>query len=482
MQTSDPAKARALTDQHDAAQARLLELQGELQQDQAYGAVSDSAATIAEVQKALLPGEAFFKLTKVRDSLFAILIDGNGPAIWRVGASAAVVEDAANKLHASIVGTDTTLLGFEVGRAFALFSVLTGPQSVRLLAARALVVDAGGPLQRIPVGVLVADKASVAAYQATAKTSPFDYSQVDFLVRHMPVSVALSPRSLIVARRLAPSPAPLPFIGFAQHQPAPETLEGAGQLVSVGSNCTVSREAIAKLGRALKPISDAELDRAAQALGLARVPTLTAAGFTDTAVMARTDLNQFQVLHFATHGLTEGPYFDYFRAKADPWSCTTAPPALVTSLGTGQSAGILPFDKIARLKLDANLVVLSACDTASGVSIGQARAAGQEEAGASLEGLVRAFLAANARAVLSTYWEIPNTVDSQDLMAHFYRGARGGTIGEALREAQVTTLRNPASSHPFYWGAFFVVGDSNKPLLSGTAKAQVAMIDTPRRP
>lgn len=465
VQATDPARAKADREEGDRLETeRLFPLQAELQKDPSYGAVNDSAATVADVRKVLQPGESFFKLTQVRDALFGILIDHDGAAIWRVAQPGKVVDKLAGRLRDSIDGGGSKLNIFDVAAANAVFQLVAGPVADRLMTAHALIVDAGGPLQRIPVGVLVPNKASVAAYAANRKKAPYDFSQVDFLIRHMPVSVALSPRSLIVARGLGASAAPLPFMGFAQHMPAPATLESAGGLVSVGSNCKAERGEIAKLTRLLQPINAKELDRAGAALGLAKVPSLTGAAFTDTAVEAMTDLNQFQVLHFATHGLTEGQ-----------WGCSTSPPGLVTSLGGPQSAAILSFDKIARLKLDANLVVLSACDTSAGVSIQLARATGQEEAGASLEGLVRAFLAANARAVLSTYWPISDAGESEDLMADFYRTARGSTIGEALRSAQTAILSRPASSHPFFWGAFFVVGDANKPLISGAARSQLTV-------
>ena len=149
---------------------------------------------------------------------------------------------------------------------------------------------------------------------------------------------------------------------------------------------------------------------------------------------------------------------------------------LVTSLGGLGSVALLSFSDIAKLKLDANLVVLSACETASQISQASARAAGQgqESSGnASLEGLVRAVLAANARAVLATYWPISNAGESEQLISAFYGAARKGTIGEALKVAQTQLIANPASSHPFFWGAFFLVGDAQKPLLTGAARAQM---------
>jgi CHAT domain-containing protein len=210
------------------------------------------------------------------------------------------------------------------------------------------------------------------------------------------------------------------------------------------------------LSNQLTPIDARELTRASTALGLSSAPELIGAAFSDTAVSARTDLDQFQVLHFATHGLTEGQ-----------WGCRQSPPALVTSMGGEGSDGILSFAEIAKLHLNANLVVLSACDTASGVSNAEARAAGQEESGATLEGLVRAFLAANTRAVLTTYWPISDEGESEALIENFYRAGRTADIAIALKTAQTELMVVPKSSHPIYWGAFFVVGDASKMMLSG---------------
>ena len=129
------------------------------------------------------------------------------------------------------------------------------------------------------------------------------------------------------------------------------------------------------------------------------------------------------MLHFATHGLEEGQ-----------WGCAKSPPALVTSFGDENSDGLLSFSEIANLRLNANLVVLSACDTASGVrDEALARASGQEEAGSTLEGLVRAFLTANARAVLATYWQVSAEQESEDFIRTFYATARGATIGFITR-------------------------------------------------
>ena len=460
---ADSKTVEELNTRRAQLETQLIALGTELQGSKAYGAVNDSPVTIAELRKALQPGEAYFKLTKVRNYAFGMLIDGEGAQIFRVQLPMVDVEPLAQRVRDSIDGGGAKLPLFDVRGANALYQLLAGPVSDRLLAAKALVVDSSGPLQTLPIGVLVTDRDSVNRYAASRVSAPYDYTQVNFLARHVPVSTALSPRSLVVSRLLQPSAAPLPFIGFAEHQPVALATQFGGRMISVGSGCEVEASAIAALTRQLRPIDARELNRAQAALGIADAPQVTGAQFTDAGVKARTDLDQFQVLHFATHGLTEGQ-----------WGCAKSPPALVTSLGTGDSDAILSFGEIAKLRLDANLVVLSACDTAAGVSAGEARAAGQEEAGATLEGLVRAFLAANARAVLSTYWPISDAGESEELIEDFYSAARSGTIGEALRSAQGRLMANPKSSHPIYWGAFFIVGDAQKPLLSGSAKTALA--------
>lgn len=467
----------ALDKKRADAEARLIAIDAELQTSNAFSAVDDRPATIAELQSNLRPGEAYLKVTEIRNYAFGILIDAQGYKIYRVARPMVEVKPVADLVRASIDGgADNKLPIFAVAGSYALFQLLLGPVEDRLLAAKTVIIDPSGPLEKLPVGVLVTNRASVDRFAATRRASPYDYSQVDFLAKQVSVSSALSPRSFIVARKLPESNAPQPFMGFAQHMPVSVTRQVGDRMISIGSGCQVELSAIAQLTHQLAPINKRELDRATAALGVTGAPELTGQAFTDTAVKERTDLDQFQILHFATHGLTEGQ-----------WGCAKSPPALVTSLDGGESDAILSFSEIAGLKLNANLVVLSACDTASGVSAAEARASGQEESGATLEGLVRAFLTANTRAVLTTYWPISDEGESEALIEDFYRAGRSSDIATALRSAQTGLMNDPKASHPIYWGPFFVVGDASKTMLSGSAQralnagpaaAQVAHVGT----
>ncbi|WP_155265195.1 CHAT domain-containing protein, partial [Sphingomonas segetis] len=231
----------------------------------------------------------------------------------------------------------------------------------------------------------------------------------------------------------------------------------------VGDLCYADSAALRELAASAPPIPAAEVRMAAAALGDPNAPLVTQAAFTDDAVENMTDLGDYAILHFATHGLEEGV-----------WGCLKSPPGLVTSFGDANSDGLLSFDEIAGLRLDANLVVLSACDTGSGIRNQDiARLSGQEEAGSTLEGLVRAFLTANARAVLATHWEVPVTEGTPELMERFYTSARTADIGTSLETAKRGLMAQPKYSHPLYWGAFFIVGDARKSALA-TAPVQTA--------
>lgn len=450
-----PAAVQALEAQRQAAEAKLLAVDASLGSDNRYRSLDDRPATIAEVRAALRPGEAFLKVAELNRRAYGLFIDGERSVVYSIAGSAkelAALEQLGDRVRASIDGRlgEGKLVPFDAAGAHALFRLIAGPAREHLLAAKSLVVDPAGPLETLPIATLVAQ------YDPAERgADAFDFSRTDFLATRMTISTALSPRSFLVARALPASNARNAFLGLGEHQPASAaTVRPAS--VSVGFGCSVPFAELASLSRQVQPISASELRVAADALGQPQSPMMTNAAFSDTAIEARGDLGDFQVLHFATHGLEEGQ-----------WGCPKSPPALVTSFGEGDSDGLLSFSEIARLRLDANLVVLSACETASGVKDqGLARASGQEEAGSTLEGLVRAFLTANARSVLATYWQVSAEQESEDFIRAFYSAARTRTMGEALQTAQAELIGRPRFSHPFYWAPYFLVGDSTKPMLS----------------
>jgi CHAT domain-containing protein len=447
-------QAADLEHRRSAAQDQLTRLDADLASDPRLKLYEEQPATVQEIRAALRPDEAYFKLTELRGKDYGILITPQDTLIYRVEAPAQALSALAARVRKSIDGRlgEGRLDPFDVAAAYTLYRLVTGPAADRLQHVAALIVDPSGPLERLPIGVLVTDQASVAKYKAA--DNPMDYTGVAFLAGKSEISTEVSPRSFLIARALPPSHATKPFIGFAEPQ-AP-SLAVADTRVSVGDLCYVDSRALRQLAATAPPIPAAEVQLAANALGDPSAPIVTQAAFTDTAIEDRGDLSDYAILHFATHGLEEGV-----------WGCSKSPPALVTSFGDANSDGLLSFDEIAGLHLDANLVVLSACNTSSGIANEDiARRSGQEEAGSTLEGLVRAFLTANARAVVATHWEVPVSEGTPELMEAFYTSARTQDIGGSLQTAQRQLMSNPKYSHPLYWGAYFIVGDARKSALA----------------
>jgi len=451
------------------AETRLVAVDAQLLRNAKFRSVDDTPATVAAVRAALRPGEAYLKVVQLRRQAFGMVIDAERAFIYPLAAPADAVAAVAARVRASIRDDSGLLPFFDAPAAYALFTLIAGPAKPALLAAKALVIDPSGPLANLPAGVLVTDLDSVKRYAETREAAPNDLSGVAFLAGRAEITGALSPRSFLIARALPPSREPRPFIGFGQNAPAAALSRRlADERVALGTGCDVSYRELAGIMNANRPVDAGELRLAAAALGVGAAPELTGRAFTDRALIDLSDrgeLAQYQVLHFATHGLPE-----------TRTGCIRVPPALVTTLappqaGTTPSDGLLSFGEIAGLRLDANLVVLSACDTASGVSGVGGRLAGQDESSATLDGLVRAFITANARAVLATYWKVPATASSDAFMRTFYARGRTETLGLALRDAQLEAIRRPETSHPYYWGAYFLVGDAGKTMLTPTGPA-----------
>ena len=215
------------------------------------------------------------------------------------------------------------------------------------------------------------------------------------------------------------------------------------------------------------PISAKELDVAGTILrrfSPAGVTIVTGDNFTDTGLEARNDLDQYRILHFATHGVV--------TARA---AKCAAQPALLTSFGGNGSDGLLTFREIFDLHLDADIVILSACDTA-----GKASAAATQQAGLStggdvaLDGLVRAFVGAGGRLVIASHWPVPDDYNATErLITGLFSAPPGTPTVTALRMSQRQLMDDPNTSHPFYWSAFAAVGDGQIPVIRA-GKAQIA--------
>ncbi len=473
---ADPANTTlraSLEAERNKAEAALLAANTALASDPRFRAVDDQPVLVADVRAALRPGEYFIKVTRLRSRAYAMVIGPDRNFIYALAVPAADVDIIARRVRASIRNDSGRLPFFDVAASYALFRLIAGPAEIALAGAKAIVVDPSGPLENLPAGVLVTSLDSVRRYDASRAAKPNDYSAVAFLGASAEVSNALSPRSFLITRKLPASTAPKPFLGFGENAPAQLGKVPANARVSFGTGCDIGYAELAQVMNGNKPVSAHELKVASAALGFADAPEVTREDFSDVAMLqhsATGDYRAFQIIHFATHGVPE----------TQAGECTRIPPSLVTTLAPPgsvpglESDGLLSLPEVAVLDLDANLVVLSACETASGVSGVGGRLSGQDESAATLDGLVRAFITANARAVIATYWQVPASQQTEDFIGRFYHAGRTETIGAALRDAQRSVIAKPDYSHPYFWGAYFLVGDASKSMLSGKVAASAA--------
>jgi len=203
-----------------------------------------------------------------------------------------------------------------------------------------------------------------------------------------------------------------------------------------------------------------EVDRAAKESGLLRLERLPATrreaqGIISLAVPGRSlkaldfeasletaispELAQYQIIHFASHTLLNSDHPELSGILL----------SLVDQQGRPRD-GFLQARQIFNLKLNADMVVLSACQTALG----------KEVRGEGLIGLSRAFMYAGAPRVVASLWRVPDSATAE-LMRRFYRAMFVDSLppAAALRKSQLALQRESRWSAPYYWAGFTLQGE-----------------------
>ena len=423
-----------------------------------YDQLVSSDAALSDLQKALRPGEVYLKTLFLADRGYGLLISRAGAAPYAIPLARNAAVAAATALRAPMEGAGEGLDDFDVAGAHALFKALFGPVSEPLLAARHLIYEPDAKLVSLPVGLLVTDQASVERVTARAHPpgEPADYRGVAWLGAKLDSSLVLSASSFLQARAFQPSHARRLFVGYgdpalARSDPrayAAYFRHGADDLAQTVDgaratrNCAASRRALLKIDAL--PDTDKELHVVASALGAPDGDVITGQAFDDAGVRGRRDLSDYKIVYFATHALLPMP------------EACLPEPALLTSLGQGDSQGLLDAADIVNLKLDAELVVLSACDTGGG-GAADASGGGLSGGGEALGGLTRAFIYAGARGMVVSHWSVDSAA-TERLMTGLFASA-AASEAEALQGAQARMQADPRMSHPYFWAPFTIVGD-----------------------
>jgi CHAT domain-containing protein len=183
--------------------------------------------------------------------------------------------------------------------------------------------------------------------------------------------------------------------------------------------------------------SGEEVRRIAELYPRGSVALYTGADATEEKLKGSRWLSGAHRLHFATHGII---------SEAQPELSALQ----LTRAEGSREDGLLQAYEIFNLRLGADLVVLSACETALGKQL----------TGEGLMGLTRAFLYAGAHSVVVSLWPVADDSATPDLMVSFYRRLdRSPDKSEALQAAKLELIRKKQYAHPYYWAPFILVGE-----------------------
>jgi CHAT domain-containing protein len=284
-----------------------------------------------------------------------------------------------------------------------LFDLLLAPVASRLSRHKVVAIAPDGVLWRLPFAALIDESGR-------------------YVIEKTAISYAPSLQVLIELERAR---------GAARTQ----TVLAVGN-PTIDSSVSASVASVYR-GLSLGPLPEAETEVQALAriYGRENATILTGTDATETVVIR--DAPNHAVLHFATHGIFDDVNPMYSR--------------LLFARSAKGGDGFLEAWEIANSRIDADLVVLSACDTALG----------RETNGEGLIGMTWAFFVAGARSVVSTQWKVDSESASQ-LMVTFHRGlhnpAASGQTARALRHSQLSLIRDSRYRHPYYWGAYSLTG------------------------
>lgn len=468
---ANQATAGAQTQENQAAIAAITATIATLERDQVgvqaklndfpqYRAIATSNVTLADLKSALKAGEAYYKLSITGNAVYALFVDNTGSTGYRLPISSAELERSVDALRDTVIKDEAGQLNtypFDVKLARKLYLDIFGPIASRVEAARHLIFEPDGAMLRLPINLLVTAQRGVDDYEARIAgpdSDQFDFRGIDWLGRGRAISTAVSARAFKEARATPPSTATREYIGFGQNAPVGSASRFASIRPLTGTETDNCNWPAAEWN---KPISASELREVQSIIGADKSAIVTEAAFTDAAVMARTDLSDFRIIHFATHGLVAAP-------KPE----CPARPALLTSFGGGASDGLLTFSEIYGLRLNADLVILSACDTAGKASVAATREAGVTTGGGSaLDGLVRAFVGAGGRSIVASHWPAPDDFKATErLISGLFKQSTETSVGDAMAIAQKALMDDANTSHPYYWSGFAIVGDGDRKLLS----------------
>lgn len=397
---------------------------------------------VADFQRLLRPGEALVATQVTPFALYIWAITPAGVRVARQKITEAEITNTITRLRASLKPSSgsglSTLPAFDAASAYRLFALIFAPVAHELRDTRTLIWYGQGPLGAVPPAVLVT------APPATATAaSPAELGSLHFLVDRF--AVAVLPDLSMFPQERAKSRGTLQagkFLGVGAPLLSADEIDGARRSQSDELARGFTGKSLADLPK--MPEAADEM-KALAALFPAGQSTLLLGPAADEHEVVRDRLLSFGTIAFATHGFLADDIENIHE------------PSLMLALAPNahdRFDGILTTSEIASLKLNADLVILSACNTASGDG---------RPHGDAFTGLTQAFFTAGARNVMVSQWPVMSGAAVQLSVGTVERALSGKeTLARSLQLAMQALRKGAANAleaHPAYWGPFVIAGD-----------------------
>jgi CHAT domain-containing protein/tetratricopeptide (TPR) repeat protein len=436
--------------------------------------VSPRPPSVAEIRATLADNEAMLSFYFGQNGSFVWAVPKSGPvAFAAIKGKIGDIETKIRKLREALepqAAMISDIPPFDLKLGYELYELLLKPVESGWKPAKNLIVVTNGALGLLPLSLLPTAPAEVAQDEDPLFVG---YRNVPWLARTHAVTTVPSAAALRTLRQLPPGkPGRSELVAFGDpyfnrdQQAEAEGGDAKVQVADAGGNVTrgvpLKRRSSPKLDGvdsaelALLPrLPDTadELKSIAAALQADPSKVLFLGKNARESAVKTINLSGFKILAFATHGLVPGE----LNGLTQPALALSSPAV------TGEDGdGLLTMEEILGLKLDADWVILSACNTGAGAGAGAEAASG----------LGRAFFYAGTRALLVTNWSVHSQSARQLVTDLFKRQADDPKIGrsEALRQAMMALVDGPgflnsegktefAYAHPLFWAPYTIIGD-----------------------
>lgn len=393
--------------------------------------------TLSQVRSALA-GRTLLSYHVMEERILLFVVDANELTLHVIPATEEIERFASAFRRA--VRRPSRFVGQFAVSASGLYEALVRPAAGQI-GERALIVSPDGWLNEVPFETLLTHMPEQGS----------GWDDLAFFVRKHEISYASSAGVLRALRSNSERPEPddvllaladpAPAIGGTSlaDTAAPETASYSLTRSLANAERLGRRRADGSVGFGRLPFARSEVgairELRSKVDGAAgpRVETLIGEDATEAAVRSARG-QQARYLHFAVHGYLDPELLGQSALVLTP---------------DARHDGLLQLREILRLRFRADLVTLSACETAGG----------RNESGEGVMSLARAFLFAGASSLVASLWEVSDQASAL-LMKRFYEGLFDGRSGvAALRAAKLELIGDPATAHPYYWGPFVLAGN-----------------------